>query len=234
MTSPTPHDHPDWGRTVSGADIRVLNVAGVQNQLFVSHGVFFVGNLPSLHVAVSVLGGGVQLELFWLDAAVGGNNVGISRVNALANADALGPITVVAPFVEVFTAVDAVGRTIELDIWQTLTEGQSIAGVANAALISVFQDNIPGFTARTYDALTVQWGWGYWTATFDNPASYSVRLQALDYQGTATDIGYIHSANPHAGGVVILPPSPIRILALNNVAAAHVLTVIVTAHPGPL
>lgn len=234
MTTPTAHDHPDWGRTVSGADIRVVNASGVQGALFVSHGTFFVGNLPHVHIALETLAGGVQLELDWLDAETGGNQVGLNRVDCLAGVDASGSFPVLAPFVEVFTRVDAIGRNISLDMWQTLSPTPVRTGVFGNELISVFQDPVAAFTEDQYTAIHVCWGWAHWTTLFDNPASWDVKLRAVDYQGNTTLIGYRHVLHPVTEGLIFLPPAVIRMGALNNTAAGVQFTGILLTHPGPL
>ena len=235
MTTPVQHGHPDWSRTVSASDILVLDTGTVaQAAATVVHGRFFVGNLPYLWVRLFVGGGGARMRLHWYEDLAGGVAIAENLVDVLFPGVAEGPFAVLAPFVEVATLVDAAPRDVNARVWQGLQPSQTDTQLGGCALLSAFQSPVPGFTANTYNAVLVRWGWGHWTALFDLPASYYIRLNAVDYLGVQTLIGFIHSSNPHNGGVIVLPPQPIQIVALNNVAAGHVLTYAVLVHPGPV
>jgi hypothetical protein len=235
MTTPVQHGHPDWARTISAADILVIDTGTVQqNNVTEVRGRFFVGNLPHIWVRIFCDAGGVRLRLHWYQAATGGSAIAENLVDARFISIAEGPFAVLAPFVEVTTIVDAVGRNVNCRVWQGLQASQTDTQNAGSGLLSQFQSNVNAGVINTYDAVLIRWGWGYWTSTFDNPASYGIRLNAVDYLGNVTLLGYHHSANKNPGGPIILPPQRMQITAHNNTAAAHVVTFTVFAHPGPL
>lgn len=235
MTTPVQHGHPDWSRTVSASDILVVDTGTIaQAAATVVHGRFFVGNLPFLWVRLFVDGGGARLRLHWYEDLTGGVAIAENLADTRFPAVAEGPFAVLAPFVEVATLVDATPRDVNCRVWQGLQPSQTDTQLGGSGLLSAYQSPVPGFTTNTYDANLIRWGWGYWTSLFDLPASYSVRLNAVDYLGAATLLAYNHFTNPHPGGLIVIPAQQMQIQALNNVAAGHVVTFSVFVHPGPV
>lgn len=232
MTSPVQHGHPDWSRTVSASDILALDTGTVQqNNLTEVRGRVFVGNLPYIWVRAFADAGGVRLRLHWYAAASGGSAIAENLVDARSPAVAEGPFAVVAPFVEIATLVDAVGRNVNCRVWQGLQPSQTDTQLAGFGLLSQFQSAVPAATINLYTSSLIRWGPGYWTSTFDAPASYGIRLDAIDYLGNVTLLAYNHSANPHAGGPLYIPPQQMRISAHNNTAAGHVVSFTVFVNP---
>jgi hypothetical protein len=212
----------------------VLSVSGIQGALLVSHGTFFVGNLPSIHLQLSVLAGGVQLEFSWLDAETGGNQVAITRVDTRAGIGASGPFAVISPFVEISTLVDAIGRDIELDIWQTLTQGQDVASFASNVLIGVDNDPLAALGTNTYNVLQTRWGWGHWAIVVDNCVDWRARLLTLDYQGNVTLLSVFADDTTGGRELVLLPAAPIRVVVQNFTGGATAVFLGVQYHPGPV
>src|SRR5688572_28811124 len=107
MTTPTQHDHPDWQRTVSAADIQVMAFSDPQVVGTLSYGTFLVGNLPYLWLNLLVAAGGARMTFRWLETETAVSAIAENTVDVLSAAPARGPLAVIAPWVEVSVTVDA-------------------------------------------------------------------------------------------------------------------------------
>jgi hypothetical protein len=233
MTTPVLHDQPDWQRTVSAADIQVLNFSGAQGVAQVDRGTFFVGNLPFLWLFASTTAGGVRVTLDWLDAATGGTVIAQNRADARFIASASGAFRVLGPYVRITTDVDAPPRTIALRMWQALTGGQEVTPDTHNSLITQDSVPIPGATLQSVDAIRVRWGWGYFFLQMHGGVAFWLKLLARDYAGNTFFLTQIRDLNTYAQGPILLPPMPVWVEAFNADAAAHNWTASVLMHPGP-
>lgn len=234
MTTPTAHDHPDWQRTVSAADIQVSTFSDPQNVGTLSYGTFLVGNLPFLYINFSVATGGARMTLRWLDEQTAISAIATYAIDVLANIPASGPVPVLAPWVEISITVDATPRTVTYQIWQTLVGGQDVRAPQGIVLISQDLVSIPNNTVTNIEANGVRWGWGYWHAQFQASTTFRIRLQQRDYTGAATLIDFVPLNTNQPGQMFTLPPRPLRLEVLQQDGVARDLLATVMYHPGPL
>lgn len=234
MTFPVAHDHPDWQRTVSTADIQVLDVPGVaQGALQVDRGTFFVGTSPFLWLTSAVNLGGFRVTLQWRDALSGGAIVANNVVDVLPAMNATGPIAVVSPYVQILTNVDVAGRVVTLRVWQNYSQGADTrATLHNAMMAFDFATVVAGGTF-TFTSPNVRWGWGWWSAFIETSTNWRIRLYALDYLGNLQILGHANSIQAGVNSPIILPPRPIRVVANNLAGVDGFLYLGVYSHPGP-
>jgi hypothetical protein len=235
MTSPVPHDHPDWARTVSAATIEVIDVSVAQNAASEDRGRFFVGNTPYLWVWLAVNGGGARLNLQWYTQETGGIFMGVNTVDTRVGIPAQGPLRVLGPWVQIVTLVDATPRTVTLKVVQAFSDGVTEGSGNHNQLISIEALNVGAGATQVANPTRVRWGWGWWQGVFDTGTAIRVTLYAVDYLGNRSMLAVSSGDVVEFYGTVIqLPRAPIQIEYINADAGAHFVWVAVLYHPGPM
>lgn len=234
MTTPVQHGHPDWGRTISAADIQVIRTTHVQVAAQDDLGTFFVGNLPYLWVRMSVNAGGAKLTLNWMDAPTGGNILTTNEVHTRVTITATGPFVILGPWVQLVTETDAIPRTITMTVWQSLDGGQDVTPGQGNILITQNLTNVVAGTTVNFNPVRARWGWGYWHAHLEVAVSFRILLLAVDYLNATTLLDFVPASVQQPGQLILLPPMPVRLNVFNNDGVDRGLLAIVAAHPGPL
>lgn len=234
MTSPVTHDQPDWHRTVSSTDIKIysntVTLAAGPNVL----GTFFVGNLPSIQLALGVVGGGALLEVVWQGTASGSTVLARNSIHVLDLIDAQGSLPVLGPYVRFIATPDAAGRDFTLNAYQGLALGQDTRPAVGNQLISVDLVAVPTGVATNFDAGYVRWGWGYWHAYFELGVTFRFRLLARSYLGATTLIDFVPASSNQPGQIITLPAMPMRLEAFQVDGVNRNALATLLFHPGPL
>lgn len=234
MTTPVTHDHPDWQRTVSAADIRVIDFNDTQTVGTLSYGRVFVGNLPFLFITLAVSAGGARLALTFYPSESAVNAIGANIVDTRAGLVASGPIAVLGPWVDMTVTIDATPRTVILEVWQTLVAGQETNPPTLPRLITQDTVSVANNTATFYEATAVKWGWGFWHAGFENTTTHRIKLHQMDYLGVRTMWDFILNGAPDQGKLIPIPAKPLSVEAFHQEGAARFFWTTVLMHPGPL
>jgi hypothetical protein len=234
VTTPTLHGYPDWGRQSASADISIFEInVTVQNALTVGRGTFFVGNMPYVWMRQVVVAGGMRTTLVFVDAETGGDRLSTHDIDTLAGMACSGPIAVTAPFMQVFTTVDVVGQTITLRLWQNASWGADYPATIHNGMIAIDGLNVNPAENEVVEAPAVHWGWGYFNAHLEGATAGRIRLLAIDYLGNTQLLAYWPNGIAPIATMLLLPPRPVRIEALNSDAVARVLYAALYFHPGP-
>lgn len=217
---------------------QILNAQGVvQNtvQLLQGGKRLFVGTNPYVWIRMSVNAGGVRLTLQWFPSETATTAVASNFVDTRVTITAQGPITTMAPWVELVTECDANPRTINLAVWSAQSAAQESTPDAHIALITVDGTNVPGGGATTlFNPIRVRWGWGFWGCFVNAGTADLCRLYAVDYLGNTFLLDIVGSGISRVAKQILLPPMPIRVSVLNADAAAKAVYISVLMHPGPL
>lgn len=233
MTTPLFQDHPDWVRTVAASAVEVVNFQAVQGVLTLDHGTFFVGNLPYLWMRTFAGTGGVRARFSWRTTKTGAT-FATNFVDSVNGIVADGPLRVVAPWVNIATLADVVGRVIGLSVYQDAQEAQVQTDVAHSGLIAVDGVAVGAGATRVDDANRVRWGWGHWHADIEAASNWRIRLLAVDYLGATRVVDFVTNQVRGQSAVITLPPQPLRLESLNADAAPQNLWAAVYSHPGPM
>jgi len=234
MTTPVAHGFPDWGRQIAAADIGIFTLnAFAQGALSVGRGTYFVGNVSYVWIRQTVDIGGLRTRLNFVDAPSGGNFVSTHAIDVLAGMACTGPIPVTGPYMQVFTDVDVIGRLITVRLWQNQQGGVDFPGNIHNGMITLDALNVNAGATQVVSAPAVHWGWGYFNASIEAAALGNIRLLAIDYLGATQLLAYWVNGGPPMATVLVLPPRPVRIEALNGDAAPHPLYASLYFHPNP-
>lgn len=234
MTQPTAHGFPDFGRQIAAADISVFETnAFVQGALTVGRGTYFVGNLPYLWINQLVNLGGMRTTFNFVDAPSGGDFISIVSIDTLAGMVCAGPIAVTAPYVQIFTSVDVIGRQITLRLWQNYSWGADYRANLHNAMLAIDGLSVNSLENEVLDAVTVHWGWGYFNAHMELATLGRLRLLAIDYLGNTQLLAYWRNGIAPIATMLTLPPRPVRLEALNGDGVARDLYAALYFHTGP-
>lgn len=234
MTTPTAHGFPDWGRQSASADISVFELNNfAQGALTVGRGTYFVGNMSHVWLRQTVDLGGMRTTLIFVDAPSAGDRLSSHDIDTLANMACSGPIPVTAPYMQVFTSVDVIGRQITLRLWQVNQGGVDYPASLVNGMISIDGLSVNAAENEVVEAPAVHWGWGYWNAHLEACTAGRIRLLMVDYLGNTQLLAYWVNGMAPVASIFLLPPRPIRIEALNSDAVARTLYAAVFFHPAP-
>lgn len=234
MTTPVAHGFPDWGRQIAAADISIFEInAFAQGALTVGRGTYFVGNVSFVWIRMTVNAGGMRLNLNFVDAPSGGDFVSTHDVDVLAGMACTGPIPVTGPYMQVFTTVDVIGRLITVRLWQNQQGGVDFPANIHNGMITLDGLNVNAAQNKVTDAPAVHWGWGFFNAYLEACTAGRIRLLAVDYLGNTQLLAYWIPGWQPMATLLLLPPRPVRLEALNSDAVARNLYASLYFHPNP-
>jgi hypothetical protein len=134
---------------------------------------------------------------------------------------------------QVFTDVDVIGRLITVRLWQNQQGGVDFPGNIHNGMITLDALNVNAGATQVVSAPAVHWGWGHFNASIEGAAAGHIRLLAIDYLGAVQLLAYGVNGVPPLAMVLMLPPRPVRIEALNGDAVPHPLYAALYFHPNP-
>ena len=235
MTTPVPHDYPDWGRQIAAADIGIFTLnAFTQGAASVGRGTYFVGNVSFVWIRQTVDAGGLRTRLNFVDAPSAGNFVSTHAIDVLAGQACTGPIPVTAPYMQLFTDVDVVGRVITVRLWQNQQGGVDFPGNIHNGMITLDALNVNAGATQVVSAPAVHWGWGFFNTNIEACVAGRIRLLAIDYLGGVQLLAYWVAGFQPMATVLVLPPRPVRIEAFNGDGVPRNLYASLYFHPNPL
>lgn len=231
MTLPVSHDHPDWQRTISAADIEVLAGTTVVAASPTVLGPFFVGNSPYLYVELLTAVNAAEFEFIWRPSETSPFSIGRRRVTSLPSIQAAGSLPNLGPWVEISILVAATPTTVTHRVWQTVSRGAGTTSVGNGAIFALDGVNVNAGVTRTDNAANVRWGWHWWNARLEDGVSGRMRLLSVDYLGNTYLLGYWGNGDGPVGTPILVPAAPVRSEVLNGDGIAHPFYLSLWPHP---
>lgn len=221
MTAPASHGYPDWGRSISAADIEVLAGTTVITASPTTIGPFFVGNFTYLYAELLTAVNAAQFEFIWRPSETSPFSVARRAVTSLPAIEADGTLPNLGPWVEIEVSVAATPTTVTHRVWQTMSRGARRTTVGGGGIFAVDGTAVGGGVTRTDNAPAVRWGWGWWSARLEDAVGGRMRLLTVDYLGNTNLLAYWGNGDGPVATPILLPSHPIRSEVFNGDGGPH-------------
>lgn len=224
MTAPVPHGYPDWQRQLSVADTQLITNTAITVGIgaTVNRGPFYIGNYPAVTCSFTSAPGRFQIALRWFADEALTQFITDTRVRIDTSFAFTGAVSVKGPWLQVRIINEgAAGTSIATGLTTTSHIGMEQPTVPDQnILVRQTGISVAAGATRTDDASRV-WG-GPVAVSFDTDAvAYSFRIQNMDSAGVFNSYMRLDDAGRQPPFIYYLPLTPVRLLFVNNDAAAR-------------
>lgn len=231
MTSPVSHGYPDFGRYRATADkVLIAQTAAVINAPQTLSRLF-VGDTPYVFISLSPAVNHFHCRIDFYDAPSAGNRFSGQALSVRLNQAASWTIPVAGPWMEVILTANAYPATYTLRMDTAHVPYSGLAGEHDGNILLAANQNILAGASATVTAIRVWPGEAHWFCE-SAVATWTARVETLDYLGTATIIDEMRkTAAGDDGRQIFIPPISVQMVVTNQSAGAGTFRFAVVARP---
>lgn len=229
MTQPLAHDYPDWGRSGSAADIKVMRADAVVINALTTYGPFFVGNYRHLELFMAGVGARTLMRLIWWADQALTENMGNDRIHVAAGGQADFHVPIGGPWLTVEVSGQGYPVTVSPQVYMSMVPRANFLDAIGYAPMLISQTAVAVAAAGSvaFNATSTLPGLATWAIDTD-AAAWKARLQVTDITGSLIRIATARNGLYGGPALVHLPAAPARIVFdnLTGVAVTCDLTLI--------
>lgn len=216
MTAPVAHGYPDYGRYLAAADKLLVSDTQSNIDAVTTYPRMFVGDVPFMGIWLRVSTNHFRFNFDFYDAREGGNYLTGQPFSIRQGSEMDITIPVGGPFCEMSAQPSAVDGEFERTIWTAHSSNQYTRLSYDSLILASFNANINAGATQTISSSRVFAGEAHWFAD-SAAATWTARVETLDFQGTAVIIDEIRATAAGSDGrQIFLPPIDTQIVVVNS------------------